>query len=114
MKNSFAKKIDALRNEIIAGIRGLLEEHGKSEIDIPDTVDAIYIICFDDYADPNECIVRKVALGGTDLIITAVEKTSGDLTFEIYGPFPLGTRNLDWLNEMYQTIQCLLTKDDNN
>lgn len=113
MKDSFNKQIEALRMEIIAAIRNLLEEHGKQEIDIPDTVDAIYVICFDDNTDPNECAVTKVALGTTGLIITAVEKNSDDLVFEIYGSFALAVRNLDWLNEMYETIQCLLAEDNN-
>ena len=114
MKDSFSKQIEALRGGIIAAIRNLLEEHGKPEIDIPDTVDAIYIICFGDDAEPNECIVTNVALGVTGLVITAVEKKSDDLVFEIHSPFELGARNLDWLNEMYETIQCLLAEGNNN
>lgn len=114
MKDSFSKQIEALRREIIAAIRNLLEEHGKPEIDIPDTVDAIYIICFGDDAEPNECVVTNVALGVTDLVITAVEKNSNDLVFEICGPFELGAKNLDWLNEIYETIQCLTAESNNN
>lgn len=114
MKDSFSKQIEALRGGVIAAIRNLLEEHGKPEIDIPDTVDAIYIICFGDDAEPNECIVTNVALGVTGLVITAVEKNSDDLVFEIHSPFELGARNLDWLNEMYETIQCLLAEGNNN
>ena len=92
MKDSFSKQIEALRREIIAAIRHLLEEHGKPEIDIPDTVDAIYIICFGDDAEPNECIVTNVALGVTDLVIKEVEKNSNDLVFEICGRFELGAK----------------------
>lgn len=114
MKDSFSKQIEALRGEIIAAIRNLLEERGKPEIDIPDTVDAIYVICFGDDTEPNECIVTNVALGVTGLIITAVEKNSEDLVFEIHTPFELGARNLDWLNEIYETIQCLMAESNNN
>lgn len=110
----FSEKIEKLREEIIEAIRDLLEDHGKTEIDIPDTVDAIYVICFDDNADPNECVVTKITLGTTDLVITAVEKNSDDLIFEIHGPFELGARNIHWLNEMYETIQCLLAENNNN
>lgn len=114
MKDLFSKQIEALRGGIVAAIRNLLEEHGKPEIDIPDTVAAIYIICFGDDAEPNECIVTNVALGVTGLVITAVEKNSDDFVFEIHSPFELGARNLDWLNEMYETIQCLLAEGNNN
>lgn len=114
MKDSFSKQIEALRGGIIAAIRNLLEEHGKPEIDIPNTVDAIYIICFGNDAEPNECIVTNVALGVAGLVITAVEKNSDDHVFEIQSPFELGVRNRDWLNEMYETIQCLLAENNNN
>lgn len=114
MKDSFNKQIEALRGEIIAAIRNLLEEHGKTEIEIPDTVDAIYIIYFGDDTEPYECIVTNVALGVTGLVITAVEKNSDDLVFKVNSLFELGARNLDWLNEMYETIQCLLADNNNN
>lgn len=114
LMKDFSKKIEEFREEITAAIRGLLEKHGKTEIEIPDTKDAIYVIGFDDNTDPNECIVTKVAAGTTDLVITAVEKNSDDLIFEMHGPFELGARNLDWLNEIYVTIQCLLAEDNNN
>lgn len=89
MKDSSSKQIEALRGGIIAAIRNLLEEHGKPEIEIPDTVDAIYIICFGDDAEPNECIVTNVALGVIGLVITAVEKIVMTLSLKYTAPSSL-------------------------
>ena len=68
MKTDFSEQVEKLRKEITAAIKAVLEEYGKTEMEFPDTVDAVYVIWFDHDGDPYECIVRRIQLFGEDLI----------------------------------------------
>ena len=89
MKTDFSEQVEKLRKEITAAIKAVLEEYGKTEMEFPDTVDAVYVIWFDHDGDPYECIVRRIQLFGEDLHLVVEDKHSHDL-YEIDGPFELG------------------------
>ena len=86
MKTDFSEQVEKLRKEITAAIKAVLEEYGKTEMEFPDTVDAVYVIWFDHDGDPYECIVRRIQLFGEDLHLVVEDKHSHDL-YEIDGPF---------------------------
>lgn len=103
--------MEKLRKEITAAIKAVLEEHGKTEIGFPDTVDAVYVIWFDDYGDPYECIVRKVRVTGEELHLVVEDKQTHN-EYEIDGPFELGARCVNWLDEILQTTVQLLSDSE--
>lgn len=67
MKTDFSEQVEKLRKEITAAIKAVLEEYGKTEMEFPDTVDAVYVIWFDHDGDPYECLVRRIQFFGEDL-----------------------------------------------
>ena len=64
MKTDFSEQVEKLRKEITAAIKAVLEEYGKTEMEFPDTVDAVYVIWFDHDGDPYECLVRRIQYFG--------------------------------------------------
>ena len=108
MKTDFSEQVDKLRKEITAAIKAVLEEYGKTEMEFPDTVDTVYVIWFDHDGDPYECIVRRIQLFGEDLHLVVEDKHSHDL-YEIDGPFELGARCINWLDEILRTTVQLLS-----
>ena len=84
---------------------GRIWENGN---EFPDTVDAVYVIWFDHDGDPYECIVRRIQLFGKDLHLVVEDKHSHDL-YEIDGPFELGARCINWLDEILRTTVQLLS-----
>ena len=89
-------------------IKAVLEEYGKTEMEFPDTVDAVYVIWFDHDGDPYECLVRRIQFFGEDLHLVVEDKHSHDL-YEIDGPFELGARCINWLDEILRTTVLLLS-----
>ena len=59
MKTDFSEQVEKLRKEITAAIKAVLEEYGKTEMEFPDTVDAVYVIWFDHDGDPYECLLNS-------------------------------------------------------
>ena len=86
MKTDFSEQVEKLRKEITTAIKAVLEEYGKTEMEFPDTVDAVYVIWFDHDGDPYECLVRRIQFFGKDLHLVVEDKHSHDL-YEIDGPF---------------------------
>ena len=86
MKTDFSEQVEKLRKEITAAIKAVLEKYGKTEMEFPDTVDAVYVIWFDHDGDPYECLVRRIQFFGEDLHLVVENKHSHDL-YEIDGPF---------------------------
>lgn len=68
MKTDFSEQVEKLRKEITAAIKAVLEEYGKTEMEFPDTVDAVYVIWFDHDGDPYECLVRRIQFSGRNFI----------------------------------------------
>lgn len=66
------------------------------------------VIWFDHDGDPYECIVRRIQLFGEDLHLVVEDKHSHDL-YEIDGPFELGARCINWLDEILRTTVQLLS-----
>ena len=91
MKTDFSEQVEKLRKEITAAIKAVLEKYGKTEMEFPDTVDAVYVIWF-----------------GEDLHLVVENKHSHDL-YEIDGPFELGARCINWLDEILRTTVQLLS-----
>ena len=85
MKTDFSEQVEKLRKEITTAIKAVLEEYGKTEMEFPDTVDAVYVIWFDHDGDPYECLVRRIQFFGKDLHLVVEDKHSHDL-YEIDGP----------------------------
>ncbi|WP_417172771.1 hypothetical protein, partial [Alistipes putredinis] len=99
MKTDFSEQVDKLRKEITAAIKAVLEEYGKTEMEFPDTVDAVYVIWFDHDGDPYECLVRRIQFFGEELHLVVEDKHTHEL-YEIDGPFELGARCINWLDEI--------------
>ena len=95
MKTDFSEQVEKLRKEITAAIKAVLEEYGKTEMEFPDTVDAVYVIWFDHDGDPYECLVRRIQFFGEDLHLVVEDKHSHDL-YEIDGLFELGARSVSY------------------
>lgn len=104
--------MEKLRKEITAAIKAVLEKYGKTEMEFPDTVDAVYVIWFDHDGDPYECLVRRIQFFGEDLHLVVEDKHSHDL-YEIDGPFELGARCINWLDEILRTTTVQLLSDSN-
>lgn len=105
MKTDFSEQVEKLRKEITTAIKAVLEEYGKTEMEFPDTVDAVYVIWFDHDGDPYECLVRRIQFFGKDLHLVVEDKHSHDL-YEIDGPFELGVK---WISSEVQlsfTVEC--------
>lgn len=80
----------------------------ETEMEFPDTVDAVYVIWFDHDGDPYECLVRRIQFFGEDLHLVVEDKHSHDL-YEIDGLFELGARCINWLDEILRTTVQLLS-----
>ena len=107
MKTDFSEQVEQLRREITTAIKAVLQEHGRTEIDFPDTVDAVYVIWFDNDGDPYVCMVRKVQCFGDNIRLVVEDKYSHDL-YEIDGPFEFGARCINWLDDiLWTTVQFL-------
>ncbi|GFI06942.1 hypothetical protein IMSAGC006_01690 [Muribaculaceae bacterium] len=113
----FSRQIENLRKEIIAAVIGLLRRHGLTELEFPEpsTVhgapNPVYVIFFDDDADPFECIITKVSVMGNSLCLTAKEKHDGYI-FRTESQFDLSVRNPIWLNEILLATQELLEPEN--
>lgn len=83
MKTDFSEQVEKLRKEITAAIKAVLEEYGKTEMEFPDTVDAVYVIWFDHDGDPYECLVpgynssgrTSISLWKTNIPVTCTKLT---------------------------------------
>ena len=113
----FSRQIEDLRKEITGAIIGLLRRHGLTELEfpesgsVPNAPDSVYVIFFDDDADPFECIITKVSVMGNSLCLTAKEKHDGYI-FRTESQFDLSVRNPIWLNEILLATQELLEPEN--
>ncbi len=108
MKTDFSEHVEKLRKEITASIKAVLEKYGKTEIEFPDTVDAVYVIWFDNDGDPYECRVRKIKFLGEDLHLIVEDKHTNNL-YGIDRPYELGACCINWLNEILRTTVQFLS-----
>lgn len=100
----FSGRIEELRADIIEAIRQLLHDHCMNEIRFPqEESDPVWVIWFDKNGDPYECRVTGLRVTDSSLTVIAEEKEGG-YEVECYSPFELGTRNIDWLHEMYEAV----------
>lgn len=109
----FEDRIEELRKDVIDAIRQLLYAHGMKEIQFTEEdYDPVWVVWFNKNGDPYECKVTGLRVTDNSLTVIAEEKESGD-EVECYSPFELGTRNIDWLHEMYDAVwhQLEETKD---
>ena len=112
-KMMFEDRIEELRKDIIDAIRQLLHDHAMNAIRFPEEdYDPVWVIWFNKNGDPYECKVMGLRVTDSSLTILAEERESGD-EVECYSPFELGTKNIDWLHEMYDAVwhQLEETKD---
>lgn len=109
----FSGRIEELRTDIIEAIRQLLHDHCMNEIRFPqEESDPVWVIWFDKNGDPYECRVTGLRVTDSSLTVIAEEKEGG-YEVECYSPFELGTRNIDWLQEMYDAVWRQLEGEDN-
>ena len=97
----------------IEAIRRLLDAHGLKEITFNDTEDPVWIIWFDDNAEPYECYVTGIEVTDKHLTVLATIKDSMEEVF-CHCPFELGARNIDWLNQMYEAALLQLEHTNGN
>lgn len=104
----FSSRIEELRGDIIEAIRQLFHDYGLTELTFPEEQsDPVWVIWFSKNGDPYECRVTGIRISGDSLTVIAADKESGD-EVECYGPFELGAKNIDWLNEMYEAAKLKL------
>ena len=109
----FSRRIEELRTDIIEAIRQLLHDHCMNEIRFPqEESDPVWVIWFDKNGDPYECRVTGLRVTDSSLTVIAEEKEGG-YEVECYSPFELGTRNIDWLHEMYNAVWQQLEGKEN-
>lgn len=109
----FSGRIEELRTDIIEAIRQLLHDHCMNEIRFPqEESDPVWVIWFDKNGDPYECRVTGLRVTDSSLTVIAEEKEGG-YEVECYSPFELGTRNIDWLHEMYDVVWKQLEGENN-
>lgn len=109
----FANKVETLRQEIIGAIRNKLYSHGLNEIRFNEEVDPVWIVWFSALGDPYECMVTGLSVTDSSFSVFAKDKASGDEVV-CHSPFDLGTRNIDWLLEMFETIERELNANKEN
>ena len=109
----FSGRIEELRTDIIEAIRQLLHDHCMNEIRFPqEESDPVWVIWFDKNGDPYECRVTGLRVTDSSLTVIAEEKEGG-YEVECYSPIELGTRNIDWLHEMYNAVWQQLEGKEN-
>lgn len=104
LKMDFSDRIETLRKDIIDAIRQLLYSHGLTEITFPEEqYDPVWVIWFDNNADPFECMVTGIQVTDNSMTVIAHEK---EANFEAtcHTPFELGASNIDWLQQMYDAV----------
>lgn len=110
----FEGRIEELRRDIINAIRQLLHDHAMNAIRFPEEdYDPVWVVWFNKNGDPYECKVTGLRVTDNSLTVIAEEKESGD-EVECYSPFELGTRNIDWLHEMYDAVWRQLEETTEN
>ena len=110
----FSDRIETLRKDIIDAIRQLLYSHGLTEITFPEEQDdPVWVIWFDNNADPFECKVTGIQVTDNSMTVIAHEK---ETNFEAtcHTPFELGASNIDWLYEIYDAVWQQLEEDTDN
>lgn len=104
----FSDRIEELRKDIIEAIRQLLDAHGLKKITFTDNEkDPVWIIWFDDNAEPYECYVTGIEVTDKHITVLATIKDSMEEVF-CQSPFELGASNIDWLNQMYEAVRLQL------
>ena len=94
----FSDRIEELRKDIIEAIRQLLD---------------VWIIWFDDNAEPYECYVTGIEVTDKHITVLATIKDSMEEVF-CQSPFELGASNIDWLNQMYEAVRLQLENTKGN
>ena len=75
LKMDFSDRIETLRKDIIDAIRQLLYSHGLTEITFPEEQnDPVWVIWFDNNADPFECKVTGIQVTDNSMTVIAHEK----------------------------------------
>jgi len=114
MKSSvmYARKIESIRNGIIKEIRFLMEKNEISEIERPKNIgDSIFVIRFDKNGYPYECRVSKVILEKDFITIVGIDNES-ETEHEMDSRYNLAGRNLDWLCNILEYIEVILSEND--
>lgn len=110
----FSDRIEELRKDIIEAIRQLLDAHGLKKITFTDNEeDPVWIIWFDDNAEPYECYVTGIEVTDKNIVVLATIKDSMEEVF-CQSPFELGASNIDWLNQMYEAVRLQLENTKGN
>lgn len=96
-------------------LKALHESEGLFRIwHLPRRADPVWVIWFDNNADPFECKVTGIQVTDNSMTVIAHEK---EANFEAtcHTPFELGASNIDWLQQMYDAVwQQLEENRDNN
>lgn len=110
----FYDRIEELRKDIIEAIRQLLYAHGLKKITFTDNEeDPVWIIWFDDNAEPYECYVTGIEVTDKHITVLTTIKDSMEEVF-CQSPFELGASNIDWLNQMYEAVRLQLENTKGN
>lgn len=110
----FYDRIEELRKDIIEAIRQLLDAHGLKKITFTDNEeDPVWIIWFDDNAEPYECYVTGIEVTDKHITVLTTIKDSMEEVF-CQSPFELGASNIDWLNQMYEAVRLQLENTKGN
>ena len=114
MKINFTDRIETLRKDIIDAIRQLPYSHGLTEITFPEEQDdPVWVIWFDNNADPFECKITRIQVTDNSLTVVAHEK---EANFEAtcHTPLALGASNIDWLQQIYDSVWQQLEENNND
>ena len=88
--------------------------HGLKKITFTDNEeDPVWIIWFDDNAEPYECYVTGIEVTDKHITVLATIKDSMEEVF-CQSPFELGASNIDWLNQMYEAVRLQLENTKGN
>ena len=114
LKMDFSDRIETLRKDIIDAIRQLLYSHGLTEITFPEEQDdPVWVIWFDNNADPFECKVTGIQVTDYSMTVIAHDKiANNEVTCST--PFELGAKNIDWLYEIYDAVWQQLEENREN
>jgi hypothetical protein len=105
---TFQKRIDELRNELIQSIVEILKSNNLREIELPDKDD--YVVWFDNNGNAYDSPVNKVSLY-EDGICLDVQDEDENISSTLYR-YDLGCRHLDWLESIRVSILDVIHRNN--
>lgn len=112
-KSTFEERINTLRKELTDSIVAILKENKLTKLSLSNHCDHVtYIVWFDDNSIGYDSRVIEVALDRDGFSIEALDDESGQSQTLCTTYFDIGCRNLDWLNDLRESILFTLEEND--